>query len=82
MPCAAFVWTVENNSSENRTISLTFTFKNGTGSKSDKHGKCSSQTFNISTNSQRMKGVALEHQINEIVTTYGVGCLEKVFANY
>jgi hypothetical protein len=59
-------------------VSLTFTFKNGTGSKSDKKGKCSSQTFSLSSNSQKIKGVALEHQINDIPTTYGIGCLEKV----
>jgi len=78
MPCGAFLWTLQNNSSEKKCVSLTFTFKNGTGSKSDKAGKCASQTFSVTRNSQRIRGVALEHQINGIQTTYGIGCLEKV----
>lgn len=33
LPCAVFVWTVENVGEEERNVSITFTFKNGTGSK-------------------------------------------------
>lgn len=33
MPCAVFVWQVENVCDKDRKVSITFTFKNGTGNK-------------------------------------------------
>lgn len=33
MPCAAFIWNVENVCDAERKVSITFTFKNGTGTK-------------------------------------------------
>lgn len=40
LPCAAFVWSVENVGDEERSVSITFTFKNGTGTKKqDAEGK-------------------------------------------
>lgn len=33
LPCAVFVWSIENVSGEERSVSITFTFKNGTGTK-------------------------------------------------
>lgn len=41
LPCAVFVWSVDNICSEERTVSITFSFKNGTGTaKQDAEGKC------------------------------------------
>lgn len=39
LPGAVFVWDIQNNSKEDLDISITFTFKNGTGGKDDKKGK-------------------------------------------
>ena len=33
LPCAVFVWTIENVCDKNRKVSIAFTFKNGTGTK-------------------------------------------------
>lgn len=77
-PSAVFVWEVENNSTQNFTISLTFTFKNGDGSKKDKKKACSSQTFSTTVNGLPAKGVALNHDISGNNTTYGIGCVEQV----
>lgn len=33
MPCAVFIWTIENVGDKERKVSITFTFKNGTGTK-------------------------------------------------
>lgn len=38
MPGAVFIWTVENKSEEVKNVSITFTFKNGTGGKKDSKG--------------------------------------------
>lgn len=75
-----FVWTIQNNSGEKRTVSLTFTFKNGTGSKEDGKTQCSSQTFSSGKENLSVKGVALEHDIAGIQTTYGVAAVESVSA--
>lgn len=40
LPCAVFVWTVQNVCDKERKVSITFTFKNGTGTKKqDSEGK-------------------------------------------
>lgn len=39
LPGAVFVWDIQNNSKEDLDISITFTFKNGTGGKDDKKGE-------------------------------------------
>ena len=40
LPCAVFVWNVENVCDKDRKVSITFTFKNGTGNKKqDAEGK-------------------------------------------
>lgn len=40
LPCAIFVWTVENVCEKDRKVSITFTFKNGVGNKKlDAEGK-------------------------------------------
>lgn len=46
MPCAVFVWQVENVCDKDRKVSITFTFKNGTGNKKmDAEGM--EQYFNV-----------------------------------
>lgn len=40
LPCAVFIWSIENICDDERSVSITFTFKNGTGSKKqDAEGK-------------------------------------------
>lgn len=38
IPGGVFVWTVENMSSEPKSVSITCTLKNGTGDKADRQG--------------------------------------------
>jgi beta-glucosidase 2, glycosyl-hydrolase family 116 N-term len=38
LPGAVFVWDIHNSGKEDLDISITFTFKNGTGGKDDKKG--------------------------------------------
>lgn len=38
LPCAVFIWSVENNSSEDLNVSITFTFQSGTGDVRDNRG--------------------------------------------
>lgn len=39
LPVGVFVWNIENYNSEPRDVSITFTFKNGTGGSADKEGE-------------------------------------------
>lgn len=46
LPCAVFVWNIENVCDKERKVSITFTFKNGTGNKKqDAEGNAESQLF-------------------------------------
>lgn len=38
MPCAVFIWSIENTSDEERTVTIALTFKNGIGTNDDKRG--------------------------------------------
>lgn len=70
LPCAIFVWTVENISDVDRKVSLTFTFKNGTGSKKqDRAGNPTTKDFE----SNSTKGVAIKQTITDMQCTYNLG---------
>ncbi|XP_050498421.1 non-lysosomal glucosylceramidase [Diabrotica virgifera virgifera] len=68
LPCAVFVWTVENVCSSDRTVTIAFTFKNGTGSKDDKKSACSSKLFSY----ENTEGVILYHMINKMPCAYAL----------
>ncbi|XP_050305415.1 non-lysosomal glucosylceramidase [Anthonomus grandis grandis] len=67
LPCAVFVWNVENVGNTERTVTISFTFKNGTGTKkSDKQSACSSKSFQY----QNSEGVILYHTIEKTPSSY------------
>lgn len=72
MPCAVFVWTVENLSTdEERIVSIAFTFKNGTGNKKqDAEGAASSSVFLEDC----AKGVTIHQKIADMPCTYNLAC--------
>ncbi|KAI8121146.1 Non-lysosomal glucosylceramidase [Lucilia cuprina] len=71
LPCAVFVWSVENVCEEERTVSITFTFKNGTGNKKqDAEGAASSELFSEGN----AKGVTINQKINEMPCSYNLAC--------
>ena len=84
IPACCFIWQIENQSQAKKKVSITFTFKNGTGGSDDKRYKCSSVSFDSipvagsENTSGQLHGVAIEHVVQGINTTYGLGCLEKV----
>ncbi|XP_072378819.1 non-lysosomal glucosylceramidase [Diabrotica undecimpunctata] len=68
LPCAVFVWTVENVCDSDRTVTIAFTFKNGTGSKDDKKSACSSKIFSY----ENTEGVILYHMIDKMPCAYAL----------
>ncbi|XP_030376910.1 non-lysosomal glucosylceramidase isoform X1 [Scaptodrosophila lebanonensis] len=71
LPCAVFVWSVENVSDQERKVSITFTFKNGTGNKKqDAEGGAESQLIGEGN----AKGVAIKQKIADMPCTYNLAC--------
>lgn len=67
LPCAVFVWEIKNICSKSRAVTLTFTFRNGTGDKKDdSRGLCSSEGFTH----ENIEGVMLNHHIKHMPCTY------------
>ncbi|GAB0086442.1 Non-lysosomal glucosylceramidase [Sergentomyia squamirostris] len=71
LPCAVFVWTIENTCDRERKVSITFTFKNGTGTKKqDAEGNPKTFPFGEGI----AKGVSIKQTINGMECTYNVAC--------
>lgn len=71
LPSAVFVWTVENVSDEERTVSITFTFKNGTGNKKqDAEGSATTELFAEGNT----KGVTINQKIGDMPCSYNLAC--------
>ncbi|CAH1113965.1 unnamed protein product [Psylliodes chrysocephalus] len=73
LPCAVFVWNVKNVCNAQRTVTIAFTFKNGTGNPSDNKATCSSKSF-VYENSE---GVILYNNLDTIQCTYALSAKTK-----
>ncbi|CAD7086391.1 unnamed protein product [Hermetia illucens] len=71
LPCAVFVWSVENVCEAERKVSITFTFKNGTGTKKqDYEGAPTTDMFAEG----QAKGVSIKQTITGLECTYCLAC--------
>uniref|UniRef100_A0A1L8E229 Non-lysosomal glucosylceramidase n=1 Tax=Nyssomyia neivai TaxID=330878 RepID=A0A1L8E229_9DIPT len=71
LPCAVFVWTAENVCDKDRKVSITFSFKNGTGTKKqDAEGNPTTFPFGEGS----AKGVAIKQKIAGMECTYNLAC--------
>ncbi|MGB4678382.1 MAG: non-lysosomal glucosylceramidase [Aggregatilineales bacterium] len=61
MPVGVFAWTVENTGNVPATISLMFTFQNGTGGENDRAGGHFNEPFVLDGADGSVVGVALHH---------------------
>lgn len=67
LPCAIFVWSIENVCDDDRIVTISFTFKNGTGTKrTDKLSTSSSKAFSY----QNTEGVILYHTMEKNRCSY------------
>ncbi|XP_055381934.1 non-lysosomal glucosylceramidase isoform X2 [Condylostylus longicornis] len=72
LPCTVFVWSIENVCDLERKVTITFTFKNGTGNKKqDADGGATIENF--LTESQT-KGVSIKQTICGMKCSYNLGC--------
>ncbi|XP_063225117.1 non-lysosomal glucosylceramidase isoform X3 [Bacillus rossius redtenbacheri] len=77
VPGAAFVWTVENNGDDKLSVSITMTFKNGTGSKEDRSGGCWSELFEREDAGVKVSGVQMHHSLNKMPYTYAIAAVHQ-----
>ncbi|KAK9730432.1 Glycosyl-hydrolase family 116, catalytic region [Popillia japonica] len=68
LPCAVFIWSIENTSDEERTVTIALTFKNGIGTNDDKRATCSSKQFSFLDS----EGVILYNTIDSTPCAYAL----------
>lgn len=78
LPAAVFVWDIQNNSPDPKLVKITFTFQNGIGDKCDKAAGCSSEEFSRTFSGQKISGVLIHHEVDEMPYTFAVSAAEKV----
>ncbi|XP_014676714.1 PREDICTED: non-lysosomal glucosylceramidase-like isoform X2 [Priapulus caudatus] len=76
IPCAVFVWEVENSSADELDISIAFTFKNGMGCSLDRAGGCQTEAFSASEGACSVKGVQIHQSFKQMSCTYGLAIRE------
>nr|XP_014270421.1 non-lysosomal glucosylceramidase isoform X1 [Halyomorpha halys] len=72
IPGAVFNWTVYNYNSDDRHISITFTFQSGSGLHSHKANTVSTKTFQETSGLIVVNGVIIEQKINDYPHSYGI----------
>uniref|UniRef100_A0A1B6DSU6 Non-lysosomal glucosylceramidase n=1 Tax=Clastoptera arizonana TaxID=38151 RepID=A0A1B6DSU6_9HEMI len=72
LPGCAFIWSIENNNEEALNVSITFTFKNGTGGKNDKKEGCWSEKFIQEDFNVFAEGVLIHQEIKNMACTYAI----------
>ncbi|XP_031340395.1 non-lysosomal glucosylceramidase isoform X3 [Photinus pyralis] len=73
LPCAVFIWNIENISNEERKVTIAFTFKNGMSDLTSKSTPCSTQSFSYLDSS----GVTLRNYIEKMPCTYALAAKLK-----
>lgn len=74
----AFVWEVENKSSEELDVSLMFTFRNGMEAKEERAGGHWNEPFSLDRDGHCVRGVMLHHCLPVNSYTLAISAREKV----
>lgn len=70
LPCAVFVWQIENVGDKDRKVSISFVMKNGTGNKKqDGAGAARTATFD----SEDIRGASIVQTITDMPCNYSIG---------
>ncbi|XP_045109559.1 non-lysosomal glucosylceramidase-like isoform X1 [Portunus trituberculatus] len=77
LPVGAFIWNIENYNPEPRDVSITFSFKNGTGGSEDKEGECWSEVFEQEVEETQVKGVVLHQTLRTLNLRYCLAVKER-----
>ncbi|XP_046562638.1 non-lysosomal glucosylceramidase-like [Haliotis rubra] len=77
LPAAVFVWTIENNSTDDLDISIMFSFKNGRGVKEDKTGGCWNEPFKCDSEGGDVSGVLIHQTFRDMACTYALSAAQR-----
>uniref|UniRef100_A0A914XET7 Non-lysosomal glucosylceramidase n=1 Tax=Plectus sambesii TaxID=2011161 RepID=A0A914XET7_9BILA len=82
LPTTVFVWEIKNDSENDYDVSITFTFRNGTGDpRWKRESVCQTAVFdNAATagpDGAFVQGVCLEHKIARMKCTYAIGAVKR-----
>ncbi|KAF0760009.1 non-lysosomal glucosylceramidase, partial [Aphis craccivora] len=77
IPGGVFIWTVENNSNEQYSVSLTFTFASGNGISAYNTDQASCEPFNLNEDGIEVAGSLIHNYFKEMKCTYVIGGLIK-----
>uniref|UniRef100_A0A0N5CB34 Non-lysosomal glucosylceramidase n=1 Tax=Strongyloides papillosus TaxID=174720 RepID=A0A0N5CB34_STREA len=78
LPTSIFEFEVENNSNDDLDISITFTWRNGTGNmKWNKEGICETKSLDINDYDNNIKSVILKNSICGMNCIYGLSGIQK-----
>lgn len=76
-PMTAFIWTAHNSGSDDLDISITFTFKNGQGSKKDRDGGVWTEPFNCDSEGRDVSGVMINQSFRDMKCVYALAGAKK-----
>ncbi|VVC26259.1 Hypothetical protein CINCED_3A006003 [Cinara cedri] len=82
IPGGVFIWTVENNSSEQYFVSLTFTFASGNGVSSYNTDEASCEPFSLNEGGTDVSGSLIHNHFKNMQCTYVLGGLIKEGATF
>lgn len=77
LPVGAFIWTVQNKNAEPVEVSIAFTFKNGTGGRSDKVGGCWTEPFVANCEGYNCRGMYLHQKLRNMGCTLALAGLQE-----
>lgn len=77
LPLATFVWDVENSGDEEVEVTIMFTMRNGSGTKTDKAGGHWNEPFHLSREGEAVSGVLLHHCTAVNAFTLGIAVRER-----
>ncbi|KAM8960983.1 non-lysosomal glucosylceramidase [Pelodytes ibericus] len=77
LPLALLIWEVENTSDEETEVTIMFTLRNGSGTKSDRTGGHWNEPFLLHKDGESVSGVLLHHCATTNPFTFGAGVRER-----
>ncbi len=77
-----FVWSIENNTTDDLDVSITFTYKNGQGDKEDTAGGVWNEPFTTSHDTHHTHGVMIHQQFRGNKCTHALTAKVKVNTTY
>eukprot|EP00079_Xenopus_tropicalis_P018639 XP_004920721.3 PREDICTED: non-lysosomal glucosylceramidase-like [Xenopus tropicalis] len=77
LPLAVLVWDIENGGDEEMEVTIMFTLRNGSGTRSDRAGNHWNEPFQLQKDGESVRGMLLHHCTSTNPYTLGVAVRER-----